>query len=90
MRVCQILLVVLGLSTITEFVLAQDSHDSDSILRDKQEAIACELARNDTFAEIFKSSIRQRHGVDPDFGEYDVVCRAFTHVYYSLVIIICY
>ena len=81
MRVCCFLLVVLVLSTTSEFGLAQDSDSRD--LREKQEVIACELARNDTFAEIFKSLIRQRHGVDPGDRKYDIV------IYYALLWIIC-
>ena len=65
MRVCFYLLVVLG--AVCQFALAEQSSEQE--LRAEQEEIACELNNNDTLLSLLKSSVRRRHGVDPNFGE---------------------
>ena len=63
-----VVVVVLAVASC-RIVLAQNLSDaSESELRKEQDVIACKVAANDTLSEIFKSTIRERHGVDPDFG----------------------
>ena len=69
MRLSRSLLVVVLTVASCRIVLAQNlSEASERELRAEQDVIACTLAGNVTLSEQFKSTIRARHGVDPDFG----------------------
>lgn len=70
-RRMRFLFVAVLIATIyTNLASAQDSPEAaQAELRATQEKIACQLSRNITFADAFKSSVRERHGVDPNFRE---------------------
>lgn len=62
------LIIVCGMT------FAQDSVGSErDALRAEQEDIACQLADNYSILQDFKSSIRERHGVDPDYRKSQII-----------------